>query len=111
MRFDQAKATRVCRFFETVLRHPKDGYSPFLLLPHQRRFLRRVFGTVNDDGTRQIRRCYREMPKKNGKSEEASGIALYMLVADGEPAAEVYLAATTRDQAGIVFRTCCAMVG
>jgi len=32
-----------------------------------------------------------------------AGLSLYMLIADGEPAAEVYLAAATYDQAGIIF--------
>lgn len=101
---------RVVDFFEKVLRHPKEGYKPFLLIPWQARFLANVFGPVDAGGQRRIRRAYLEVGKKNGKSELAAGIALYMLCADGEPAAEVYLAATTKDQAGIVFRTACAMV-
>lgn len=43
------------------------------------------------------------MPRGNGKSTLLSGIGLYCLCADGEPGAEVYSFATTRDQAGIVF--------
>ena len=43
------------------------------------------------------------MPRKNGKSTTSAGIGLYLLVADGEQGAEVYSAATTRDQARIVF--------
>lgn len=108
--FDAEKATRVCRFFERILRHPKEGYAPFVLLDWQRSYLRRLFGTVNTGGLRTINRCFLEVPKKNGKSELAAGVALYLLIADGEPAAEVYLAATTKEQASIVFRTCCSMV-
>ena len=110
MVFDPDRAERVCLFFERILRHPKERYAPFVLLPWQRRFLRRIFGMVDDEGLRQIRRAYLEVPKKNGKSELAAGVALYMLLMDEEPSAEVYLAATTRDQAGIVFRTAAAMV-
>lgn len=40
----------------------------------------------------------------------AAGIGLYGLVADGEAGAEVYAAAVTRDQAGILFRDACNMV-
>lgn len=43
------------------------------------------------------------MPRKNGKSTLSAGIGLYLLVADREPGAEVYSAATSRDQARIVF--------
>jgi phage terminase large subunit-like protein len=110
MPFDPERATRVCRFFEKVLRHPKERYAPFTLLPWEESYLRRIFGLVDGQGLRRIRRCYLEVPKKNGKSELAAGVALYMLAFDDEPAAEVYLAATTKEQAGIVFRTAAAMV-
>ena len=43
------------------------------------------------------------MARKNGKSVLLAGTALYALIADGEPGAHVYAAATTRDQARIVF--------
>ncbi len=110
MPFDAQKATTVCRFFEGILRHPKERYAAFTLLDWQKQYLRHVFGRVDEQGLRQIRRCYLEVAKKNGKSEFAAGVALFMLAADGEPAAEVYLAATTKEQAGIVFRTAAAMV-
>ena len=51
------------------------------------------------------------MPRKNGKSTLSAGIGLYLLVADGEQGAEVYSAATTRDQARIVFDEAKRMVG
>jgi len=54
-------------------------------------------------GTRIIRTLYVEVPRKNGKSTLSSGLALVLLCADGEWGAEVYAAATTRTQAGIVF--------
>lgn len=110
MRYDRERVTRVVQFFEGVLRHPKDRYSPFILLPWELDYIKRTFGMVDEDGLRIIRRSYLELGKKNGKSELAAGIALYMLAADGEPAAEVYLAATAKEQAGIVFRTAAAMV-
>jgi len=43
-------------------------------------------------------------------SEFASGLALYLLVSDGEQAAQVYSAATDRDQAAIVFNGAKIMV-
>ena len=52
---------------------------------------------------------YIEVPRKNGKSSLSSGVALFMLAADGEQGAEVYSAATTRDQARIVFDDAKAM--
>ncbi|BGI52706.1 MAG: terminase large subunit [Candidatus Hamiltonella defensa (Ceratovacuna japonica)] len=52
---------------------------------------------------RRFRTAYNEVARKNAKSTLSSGIALYMTGADGEGGAEVYSAATTRDQARIVF--------
>lgn len=52
---------------------------------------------------RRFRLSYTEVGKKNGKSFLTAAISLYMLVADGEPGAEVYSCATTRDQAKIIF--------
>jgi len=48
------------------------------------------------------------LPRKNGKTELAAAIAIYMLLFDGEIGGEIYLAAADRDQAGLVFG---AMVG
>jgi len=108
--YDGRRALRAIRFFERVLKHPKENYAPFILLPWQRFILASIFGRLNESGDRAIRRAYLEMAKKNGKSEFAAGIALYMLAADGESAAEVYGAATTKDQAGKVFEVAAAMV-
>lgn len=52
---------------------------------------------------RRFRTAYDEVARKNAKSTLSSGIGLYMAGADGEGGAEVYSAATTRDQARIVF--------
>lgn len=61
-------------------------------------------------GLRRHREGLLGIPKKNGKSTLGSGLALYLLMADGEEGAEVYSTASTKDQAGIVFRKAKAMV-
>ena len=40
---------------------------------------------VKEDGTRQFHTAYVEIGKKNGKSELAAAVALYLLYADHEP--------------------------
>ncbi len=59
---------------------------------------------------RWFRTAYNEVARKNAKSTLSSGIGLYMTGADGEGGAEVYSAATTRDQARIVFEDAKNMV-
>jgi phage terminase large subunit-like protein len=84
---------------------------PFALLDWQwRDVIGPLFGWKRRDGTRRFRRAYVEIPKKNGKSTLCAGIALYLLVADGEPGAEVYSAAADRRQASIVFNEAVRMV-
>lgn len=62
-----------------------------------------IFGWKNAAGLRIVRKAWIEIPRKNGKSTLASGLAIVLLVADGELGAEVYSAATTTSQARQVF--------
>lgn len=110
--YDEDKANRAIRFI-SLLRHTKAQWARkrFQLLDWQiDDLLKPLFGTVDENGNRIYRKCYVEIPKKNGKSELAAAIALYLLVADGEFGAEVYSAASDRDQASIVFDTALCMV-
>ena len=102
--FDASKASRICVFIE-YLRHVKGALAGqrIHLEPWQVFILTTVFGWVDDDGRRRFRHVYVEVPRGNGKSALSSGIALYMLAADGEYGAECYTFATTREQARIVF--------
>ncbi len=102
--YDKEKADRAVKFIE-LLKHTKGKWagSPFWLLPWQEQIVRDIFGIVKDNGKRQFRTAYVEIPKKNGKSELAAAIALYLLYADGEASPEVYGAAADRQQASIVF--------
>ena len=112
MPFNKELADRACAFFPKYLRHTKGRWAgkPFELFPWQQELVSKLFGTVNADGMRQYQTVYCEIPKKNGKSELAAGISLYMLFADGEPGAEIYSAACDRDQAAIVFNVAAQMV-
>ena len=66
--YDKAKADRAVRFIENLC-HTKGPWSgtPFWLLHWQEQIIRDVFGIVKEDGTRQFRTAYVEIPKKNGK--------------------------------------------
>jgi len=98
--------------FVSRLTHTKGEWAgqPFNLQKWQKRFVRELFGRTNKDGTRQYRTAYVEVPRKNGKTEMAAAIALYMLFGDGEPGAEIYSAAADREQASLVFNAAATMV-
>ena len=109
--YDKEKADRAVAFIEHLC-HTKGKWAgkPFLLLPWQEQIVRDLFGIVKKNGKRQFLTAYIEIPKKNGKSELAAVIALYLLYADNEPSAEVYGAACDRNQASIVFDVARQMV-
>ena len=62
-----------------------------------------VFGWKRANGLRWYNELYLEVGRKNGKSTLVAAIGLYLLVADGEPGAEVYSVAKDRDQARAVW--------
>ena len=109
--FDREKGERAVRFIE-MLRHTKGRWhnKPFHLLDWQYDIVMDLFGIVKEDGNRQFRTAYIEIGKKNGKSELAAAIALYLLYADGEASPEVYGAAADRQQASIVMNVAADMV-
>ncbi len=109
--FDEYAAERACAFFPRYLRHTKGRWAgqPFELEPWQRQVVRELFGWKRADGSRRYRICYIEIPRKNGKTTFAAGLALYLLFADGERAAEVYSVANDTDQAMICFQEGCRM--
>src|SRR5512139_2470424 len=111
LHFDQDAAEHVLKFF-TILRHSKGEWAGRLieLEPWQQFLLWTLFGWKRADGTRRFRTAYIEVARKNGKSTMGAGIGLYLLAADGEPGAEIYSAATKRDQARITHLEAVRMV-
>ena len=110
--WDLAAAMRAIEFFPDVLRlngGQFEGIS-FRLQPSQIFRVGSLFGWKRADGTRRFRRFYDEEAKGNGKSPLLAGIGLYCMLADGEARAEVYAAASKKDQAMVLFRDAVAMV-
>ena len=111
--FDADRAARPCEFLE-LLPHIKGKWARerrlITLEGWQIFILTTVFGWVHHEtGLRRFLEAYEEEPRKNAKSTKGAGVLLYMLAADGEHGAECYTAATTRDQARIVFDDARAM--
>jgi len=108
--FDESKAERAL-LFVSKLKHTKGEWhrKPFEIQDHQAFRIASIFGWQRTGGGRRFRRCYIEIPRKNGKSEEAAAIGLVGLLADNEGGAQVITAATTRDQARIVFESAQSM--
>jgi phage terminase large subunit-like protein len=109
--FDEEEAGEWCEFAEELphIKGPLAGQN-IRLEGWQCFILTTVFGwRKRSTGTRRFRRVYIEVPRGNAKSTLSSGVGLKAAFADGEGGAEVYSAATTRDQARIVFKDAQAM--
>lgn len=89
-------------FFESEL-HLSEGV-PFVLAPPLMFAGGSLFGWKRFDNFRRFRMAYEEIGKGNAKTTFGAGVSLYMLVADGEPRADCFIAATDKDQAKIPFR-------
>ncbi|RKD96764.1 terminase large subunit [Marinifilum flexuosum] len=109
--FDRQAAQKAISFFQ-FLRHYKGKFAGkvFVLEPWQQFALWNIYGWKKANGKRRFRYAYIAVPRKNGKTALMAGIAIYMLIADGEQAAEVYTAATKFKQAKLCFNDAKEMV-
>ncbi|WP_438498027.1 terminase large subunit [Paenibacillus sp. IHBB 3054] len=111
--FSAKHANHAIEFIENYCKHSKGkwGGKPIDLELWQHAFLAAIFGFIHKiDGTRKYREVFLVVARKNGKSTIASGIGLYLQVADGEPGSEVYAVATKKDQAKLVWMEAKRMV-
>lgn len=112
------RAAHAEMFFRHALVHTKGIYArkPFLLSPWQRDdIVHPLFGEVvfSEQYQRFVRRyrlAWIELARKNGKSELLAGIALYLMLADGEEGAAIYGVARDRDQARLIWDVAARMV-
>jgi phage terminase large subunit-like protein len=111
LRFDKAAAQRAIGYYRDVLRLNGGEFEglPFVLLDWQQFIVGSLFGWKTADGYRRFRVAYVETAKGSGKSPLAAGVGMIGLTADGEARAEIYAAATKKDQAMVLFRDAVAM--
>ena len=104
--YDEARANRPIEFIERFCKHSKGEWAgkPVTLELFQKAFIAALFGFVDaETGFRKYRETLFLVARKNGKSTMLAAIALYCMVADNEPGAEIYSTATKKDQARLLF--------
>lgn len=112
-RFSEEQGDRACRFMENLPHVEGKWPTPNIqLVDAQAFFLVNLFGfRVRDDAERRrFTTALFAVARKNAKSTLAAGIMLYVMCEEGEAGGQIYTAATTGDQAKIVFRIAKAMV-
>jgi phage terminase large subunit-like protein len=110
--FDTAAGLYAVRWIEKFGRHHKGEWAgrPLVLADWQRVNISQIFGWKRPDGTRRFREVWWHTGRKNGKTQVAGGVGLFLFVGDNEPGAEVYTTATKKDQAAICHEAARQMV-
>lgn len=103
---DPERASRVISFIQD-LKHSAGQHEdkPFILEPWEVFIIVNLYGFIwKDTGYRRYRTAYLEMARKQGKSALVDALGLYHLSYDDEGAAEVLLAANSKEQAVEVYK-------
>ena len=110
--FDEESGERPILFIETFCKQSQGLLgAPLELELFQKAYIQTLFGWLEKETDyRRFRETMFLCGRKNGKSTLLSGIALYMLIADYEGAAEIYSVATKKDQAKKVLTEAVNMV-
>ena len=110
--FDYLRARTILGFYfdHLVFIEGEKADQPFVLEPWQAAVVVNVFGWIRPSGFRRYREFLLWVAAKNGKSPLLAGMALFLLLCDGEPGAQVYFAAADKDQASLLFRWAAGMV-
>jgi phage terminase large subunit-like protein len=111
--FDAAAAQFVIDYIQTFCCHSKGEWAgqPIALQPWQQFGIWCIFGWKRrDTKTRRFTTAYWEVARKNGKTTKFAALGNYLMHMDGEQGAEVYAAATKKDQARILWEEAKRMV-
>ena len=110
--FDEKTANRPIEFTETFCKQSQGELGADLKLElFQKAYVQALFGFLDKKtGYRRFNETLFLVGRKNGKTTLLSPLALYMLMADYEGAAEVYSVATKKEQAKKVLTEACNMV-
>ena len=110
-KFDPWWANDVCLFAESLPHVEGVWDTPTIVLhPSHVFFLVNLFGFRKPDGTRRFTTALFAVARKNAKSTLAAIILLYCLCCEGEVGPQAITAATTGQQARIVFNVAKRMV-
>lgn len=111
---DVQRAERACNIIELLphIKGEKAKRDELIVLGDWQCFITvSIFGWVDrKTGLRRFRKVYIEVARKNGKSTLLAAILIVLTFFDAEAGADGYSAATTRDQARIVFKTAQEMI-
>lgn len=98
------------RFIDNLTHTGDFSGEPFSLRKWQKSIVQSLFGTLKPDGTRRYRQLFLALPRKQGKTELAAAMLLYLLLGIGRKGQQIYSASGDRAQASLIFRAAATMV-
>lgn len=113
--WDEAAAQNIVDWF-ALLRHSKGVLSgePIILTDWQKFRLCQLYGWKNKrTGYKRFKKSFTEVARKNAKSQEEAGVALYeisVIATKNQETYEFYTAGVKRDQSKIVFNEAALML-
>ena len=109
--FNEEKVSRVIKAIQMFphIKGPLAG-TRLKLEGWQKFALSQPYGWFLRDGGRRFRTAYNEIPRGNGKTALAAPLCIYATAMDGEGGAEVYSAATSREQAKLSWNVAKSMI-
>lgn len=103
---------RILKFMGTLKLTSAEWYGqPFKPLPWIKDVVRGIYDNLKPDGTRYVREAYISVPRKNAKSMNAAALALYHAFLEGEMDGQIYIVASDRSNAKVVFGMLKSMIG
>lgn len=105
--YNPQRAAHAIEFAERFCKHSKGkqwGGKPLELMLWQKAWRAAAYGFLwKETGLRRFQTVLLVVGRKNGKSTDSASQGIYLLAGDGEFGAEVYSAATKKDQAKIIW--------
>ena len=101
---------RAVRFINNLTHTGDYSGRPFAMRPWQEAPVRKLFGTLRPDGTRQYRKTFWALPRKQGKTELVAAGSLYLMMGQGKPNQRIYTASGDTEQAALIFGAACEMI-
>ncbi len=114
-KWDEEQAEKIVKWF-SYLRHSKGilAGQPIILTTSQKFFLCQLYGWRNKKtGYKRFTKAFKEIGRKNAKSQEQAGCLLYEIACESTSNGELYetyCAGTKRDQSKIIFNECRLML-
>lgn len=100
------KKADIVEEFISCMKHTDSSFAgkPFILLPYQSFIVANVYGFYyTGTNRRRYTAAAIQISRKAGKTQMMAAIALYALIADKEPGAQVFASAGSREQASILL--------